>query len=447
MKTLVYIIVICVFGLISTCSKKTQTQTHSARDTLNLTCQEIQFSGLDLYLKNTSNEVVVFKVFWDGGLWKVPANHPEIERITLMTWLDSGSENYPKQEFRNRLDSLAAEVSVSFQPDYSVLTIKSVRKNWEKSWQLLCDFLLHPNWDSTIFEQKKIEIMSQAAVSQTQVEAKARRFIYQSIFQNHPYRLTFEGDYDSIPLLSEEMARQWQKMMQTKQSFKIVVVGNILAEEWISKINGTIDQLPDAKRDTFTSIQTIQPGIFLAKEDIPYTMLRAAFAGADAKQIEVLWLDIAISLLNDRLQTALIQGRENPLCQQVSAAFSIQRTPYGMISIVTEQPKEAIQQILQLIQFLHKEGFSEDEVLLKKESWLTRFYLGIETNAAKAEWIGSGLCLKNSHLYSPTTLDKIRQVKASEVNAVFRKYVTALSWSVVGKLDDLQSHDFILRTE
>nr|MBP9110866.1 insulinase family protein [Pyrinomonadaceae bacterium] len=104
----------------------------------------------------------------------------------------------------------------------------------------------------------------------------------------------------------------------------------------------------------------------------------------------------------------------------------------GSISVSSVNPNEAVRAMLGEIQKLQQGSADQDSIDQMSGYFLTTHYLKQETNAAQAgdlaqyELIGGGW--RNSFEF----LDRIRKVKAADVQAVANKYMKNLQFTIVG---------------
>nr|HMT28944.1 hypothetical protein [Bacteroidia bacterium] len=90
---------------------------------------------------------------------------------------------------------------------------------------------------------------------------------------------------------------------------------------------------------------------------------------------------------------------------------------------------------------IKKEGFTEKELTDKKQSFLTRYYMGQETSSAQSMTLGMnelGGTWKNAESFT----DDVNKTTLKEVNTTFAKYTGAIRWTYLGKKDAVKEEDF-----
>jgi predicted Zn-dependent peptidase len=67
-----------------------------------------------------------------------------------------------------------------------------------------------------------------------------------------------------------------------------------------------------------------------------------------------------------------------------------------------------------------------------KSTYITQFYYRLETNGAQAASLASNEVLHNNWRRSITINDDLKAISAADLNRVFNKYVTNLTWVYQG---------------
>ena len=113
------------------------------------------------------------------------------------------------------------------------------------------------------------------------------------------------------------------------------------------------------------------------------------------------------------------------------------------ISVSSTDANESVRLMLEQINILRTRQLNEDVVSEVAGNFLTTFYLGQETSGAQAielaryELIGGGW--RNSLDF----LDRMRRVKAADVQMVANKYMKNLRFVVVGKPEAINRSIFL----
>ena len=112
--------------------------------------------------------------------------------------------------------------------------------------------------------------------------------------------------------------------------------------------------------------------------------------------------------------------------------FSQGLTPYANIYVTTTDPNKYIAVARQLIDKIKKEGFKEDDLKDMKATYATNVYSRQETNTAQAAALAANEVSHNNWQRANTIKDDMKKIKAADLNRVFNKYVTNITWVYQG---------------
>lgn len=107
-------------------------------------------------------------------------------------------------------------------------------------------------------------------------------------------------------------------------------------------------------------------------------------------------------------------------------------SPSANIFVSTTEPNKYISVIKSLVEKTRKEGFKEDELKNMKNTYITSYYSRLETNSAQASAFASNEVLHNNWRRAISINDDLKSLTAVNLNDVFKKYVTHLTWVYQG---------------
>jgi len=85
---------------------------------------------------------------------------------------------------------------------------------------------------------------------------------------------------------------------------------------------------------------------------------------------------------------------------------------------------------------LKEKGFDADELKNKKGQFLTRYYMGQETNSSQASSLGASE-LRGGWENTLTFVDDVYDLSLEDINTVFDKHTKAIKWYYVGKKEQV----------
>jgi predicted Zn-dependent peptidase len=122
----------------------------------------------------------------------------------------------------------------------------------------------------------------------------------------------------------------------------------------------------------------------------------------------------------------------NGLSYAPQAWFNGGLTPYTNIYVTTTQPDKYAIVARQLIDKLKKEGFSEEELKNQMTGYLTNVYYRQETASAQASSLANNEVVHNNWRRANTIKDDMKAVTVEDLNRVFNKYVSNITWAYQG---------------
>jgi predicted Zn-dependent peptidase len=115
--------------------------------------------------------------------------------------------------------------------------------------------------------------------------------------------------------------------------------------------------------------------------------------------------------------------------------------PVANLYISTIDPKQSLQVMTDIINDIKKNGFTAKEVEDKKKEYLTSYYLTNESSSSQASVLGFCEASGNWRIFDAIN-NQVDQVKATDLNHVFDKYMNNVAWTYVGKKDKVDESDF-----
>ena len=109
--------------------------------------------------------------------------------------------------------------------------------------------------------------------------------------------------------------------------------------------------------------------------------------------------------------------------------------------VSTTDPGQSVQVMTDEVKKIRKNGFDAKELTDKKEQYLTKYYMNLETNSALAATIGDN---ENLSTWKTATkvLDEVQKLKLEDINAAFKKYTKSIRWLYLGDTANLDEKVF-----
>jgi zinc protease len=393
---------------------------------------EFDVNGLKVLVKRRAgSQTVAAGLFLRGGARNVTAQNAGIEAL-MWDVATEASQSFPREVLRKELARMGTNLSYGINYDYSVLSLGSTRQNFNRSWDIFADAALHPAFTTEDFERVKSRMVvarsGEADVPDSYLEVLQSRVAY----ANHPYSNNPDGTAESISHLTlEDVRRYHQQMMQTSRLL-LVVVGDLDASAVRDRVAATFGKFPrgDYHPAPAPPLQFTAPTVEITQRGIPTNYVQGVFAAPPLTDPDIYPMRIATAILNDRVYVE-VRLRRN-LSYAPNAFLRDQGANLGGIYVTAVQTNEAVSVMLSEISRLKHERAQPTDISSEVSGYLTKYYLGQETNAAQAgelamyELLGGGW--RNSTHY----LERLRAVTPEDVQRVAQKYMRNLRFVVLG---------------
>ncbi|MDQ5835269.1 MAG: insulinase family protein [Acidobacteriota bacterium] len=393
---------------------------------------EFEVNGLKVLVKRREgSQTVVAGLFMRGGSRNVTAENAGVEALMLDVATEA-SQSFPREQMRRALSRMGTGLTYGINYDYSVLTMGSTRRYFDRSWDIFADSALHPSFASEDFQRVKNRLL--VALSQQEDTPDAFLDILQAraAYAGHPYLNEPHGTTESVSHLTlDDVKRFHQQMMQTSRLL-LVVVGDVDAQSVRQKVEATFGRLPrgDYRADPVPQLSFRAPTVAVTPRNIPTNYVKGVFAAPSLTSPDIYAMRVASSILQNRVYVE-VRVRRN-LSYAPDAFLGSEGANTGGIYVTSDDPNQAVKVMLDEITKLQREPVKQDDLTGTVQQFLTRYYLGQETNAAQAGELAQYELLGGGWRNSAAFLERLRAVTPQDVQRVANTYMRNLQFVVLG---------------
>ena len=393
---------------------------------------EFDVNGLKVLVKRREgSQTVVAGLFLRGGSRNVTSENAGVEALMLDVATEA-SANFPRERFRRELSSMGTNVSYGINYDYSALTMGSTRRYFDRSWEIFTDAALRPSFTPEDFQRVKNRIIAGLSNDEDTPDSYLQVLQSRVAYVGHPYLNDPRGSVASVSRLTlDDVKRFHQQAMQTSRLL-LVVVGDIDPQQIRQKVEASFGKLPrgDYHESQVPQLSFRAPTVAVTPREIPTNYVQGIFAAPPLTSPDIYPMRIASAILQNRVYIE-VRIRRN-LSYAPDAFLWNQGANLGGIYVTSVDANQSVRVMLGEITRLQREPVSADEVKATAQQFLTRYYLGQETNAAQAgelaqfELIGGGW--RNSALF----IERLRTVSPEDVQRVANTYMKNIQFVVIG---------------
>lgn len=406
------------------------------------TVSSSESGGIRVLHKKVPGDVISIRMYLLGGTANYEQEQEGIEGIALELALHGGSEKTNARAFEVAMSQLGMGVSSKAGLDYSYAGMTCLKPSFTASWNLWTETLTQPAFDAAKFERFKEDYLFRMRRQQADPGSYIERLATQSAFGNTDYTIFPEGSSESLAAMTVEDVRAYFEWIMTKSRIVIVAVGNIETDELNQKVADAFGSLPAGDPLPETESGTVSyPAVTIVHRDIDNNHLLGLMPAPFRDSEEKIANMMAMSLLNDRFE-AQIRDRERLSSNPAAYANSNNRYSSNSIYASSHDPVNTVKAMIEIINQIRKTGFTEEELSLKKPSFLTYYFLSEENTDAQTHAIGDRAAAGRTD-YQTDITDQVMAVTIKEVNEVFRKFTTMINWTYLGNSSQIETPQFL----
>jgi zinc protease len=373
---------------------------------------------------------VTLQLLIDSGSRRDPSGEEGLSYLTARGLL-LGTSKRPVNTINEELDFMGASLSSSSGRDYATLSLKVLKKDLEKGWDLFMEVLTKPTFPE---EEVKREVEKTLAAIQSAEDDPgevAEKQFKKTLFGNSPYGHPIEGTKESVPKLSREEVVRFYRSYYHPHNAILTVVGDMTADEVKTKLLPLLEKWPTGKTPKLPLINKFEKEQKTVKVNRPITQANIILghAGVSRNNPDYYALTIMNYILGgggfaSRLMEEIRNKRG--LAYSVASYFDPGKYPGSFqIALQTKNAsaREAISLSLQEMERIRKELVSEKELEGAKKYLIGSFPMRLDTQGKLANFLTQveyyGLGLDYPEKYPSL----IRFVTREEVLRVAKKYL------------------------
>ncbi|HEV2668201.1 MAG TPA: pitrilysin family protein [Blastocatellia bacterium] len=385
-----------------------------------------------IHRRVTGNDVVAVQVYFRGGARNISEKDAGVESL-LFEVVSEGTKNFSKSEINRELARMGTLIDGDSGYDFSVMEMRCVRQNFDRSWQLLADMILNPICDEKEVALVKDQIISALRQQNDSPENSVAQLCNRLLYASHPYFNSPVGTVESVrSLTAADVRAHHAKLLQTSRML-VVVVGNLSQDEVKSKVEASFGKLPrgDYKLEApplFAKASTTD--FQIVERPVATNYIRGAFAAPPLESADYAPFSIAVNILQQlffqevRVKRNLTYGADATLLSNgANSAF---------ISVTTPKPNEAIRVMFDQIDFMQRQVIREEGLKAIISGFLTNYYTKLESNDAQASKLAEYELLGGGWRRDQSWIDEVDRVTPEDVNRVSKKYLKNFHFAVMG---------------
>ncbi len=407
---------------------------------------EFEVNGLKVLVKRRAgSQTIVAGLFLRGGSRNITAENAGIEALMLDTATEA-SAKYPRERMRTELSRIGTSISYGINYDYSALTLGTTRVNFDRSWDIFTDVALRPAFTKEDVERVRNRLVVSLGDDKDVPDSYLQVLQSQVAYAGHPYLNNPQGTAATVGRLTpEDLRRYHQQMMQTSRLL-LVVVGDLDAQQVRQRIAQTFGKLPrgDYRPPPLPPLAFNNPSVEVTPRGLPTNYIQGVFSAPALTSPDIHPMRIASTILQGRVLTE-VRYRRN-LSYAPNAFLESQGANIGGIYVTAVDANQSIRVMLAEIAHLQNDPVDKQDITSTVQHYLTKYYLGQETNAAQAGELAMYELIGGGWRNSLDFIDRLRGVTPEEVQRVARTYMRNIRFVVIGDPARVDKNIFLSQT-
>lgn len=200
--------------------------------------------GIEAWLvRDSSNPIITVDIAFEGGAVMDPAGKEGLANL-VSGLIDEGSADLDSLTFQRTLLDLSIRLSFDSGKESFSGSLKTLRKNRDRAFELLGQALSQPRFDDEPVGRIRSQILAGIRQNTQNPNRIASSDLFGRLFPDHPYGRPSKGTVESVSNISTEDMRQFVKSRFAKDNLTIGVVGDITVAELQTLLDKTFASLP-----------------------------------------------------------------------------------------------------------------------------------------------------------------------------------------------------------
>jgi len=373
---------------------------------------------------------VTIQLLIDSGARKDPSGQEGLSYLTARGLL-LGTTKRKVTTIHEELDFMGAGLSSSSGRDSATLSLKVLKKDLDKGWDLFMDVLTQPTFPEDEIKREVEKTLAAIQSAEDQPDEVAEKAFQKALFLNSPYGHPVEGTKESLPRITQESIVRFYRSYYHPNNAILTIVGDISVDEVKTRLLPSLAKWPMAEipKIPFKPSFAKEPRTVKIDRGITQANIIIGHAGVSRDNPDYYALIIMNYILGGGGFTSRLTEEirnKRGLAYSVESYFDTGKYPGSFqISLQTKNAsaREAIALSLQEMERIRKELISEKELEGAKKYLIGSFPMRLNTQGkltgflTQVEYYGLGLD------YPEKYPSLIQSVTREEVLRVAKKYL------------------------
>ncbi|GAB4134933.1 MAG: pitrilysin family protein [Cyanobacteria bacterium J069] len=397
-----------------------------------------------LTTENAAADIVAARLFVRvGSRYEAPQKSGVSHLLTSV--LTKGTARLSSMEIAEQIESVGASLGTDSSPDYCLLSLKTVSRDFAEMLKLAAELLRSPSFPESEVELEQRLTLQGIRSMQEQPFAVAQKQLRQAMYGDHPYALPGLGTEETVAQLSRADLLHHHQTHFRPDNLVISITGRITPEEAIALVSEAFGdwQAPLKNRAPVPLLSAPTPSVVsnphrvATPQDTQQAIVMLGYLTPSVHAEDYMALKLLSTYLGNGLSSRLfVELREKQgLAYEVSAYYPTRLDRSQFIAYMGTAPGNvaiALEGLHREVSRLAAEPLSEDELQSAKNKLLGQYALGKQTNAQIAQIYGWYETLGLGIDFDTQFQAAIAQITPEAAQVVAQRYFTEPYVSLVG---------------
>jgi len=328
--------------------------------------------------------------------------------------LRKGTTKRSAQKFAEDLDFIGASFGADTSMDFSSISAECLTKDLDKGLDLLSDAMLHPAFPQVEVDKLLSQSVDGIKAAKDDAQSVVLSYYYGYLFGKHPYARSEGGDEASLPRINRAAIVKFYETNYTPGNTILAVAGEFNPSQMKAKLEQVFGgwTTKGAAPPALSAPQQVKGKrlLLIDKPDSTQTFFAIGNVGTSVTDPDRVAVRVVNTIFGGRFTSQLNEALrvESGLTYGAQSFFDAKQQP-GAFAIFSytknDSTVQAIDLALQVLEKLHKDGVTADELASAKAYIKGQFPPSIETSEQLARRIAS------NEFYGLTD-DEINQLEA-----------------------------------
>jgi zinc protease len=375
-----------------------------------------------------AGETVAAEIYLLGGARQVDASTAGIEAV-LLSASEYGTKSFPGAATREAESRTGSGVGVGVEPDWTTIGFVGLAEDFDSTWAIVADRLMHPTLDSTAVAIGKRHVLAAIAARTAGPDGIVRQMAESVAYAGHPYQNPTGGTVASVSALTPAAVRDYQANQVVGSRLLVVVAGNLTRARVEGAVQRTLATLPKGAYK-WTLPEPWKPTattIAVKRQQLPTNYIFGLFGGPQASSAEVNALESGLGNIGGAANALM---RDSGLTYDAGAGMLSQGATGGVLHVSTGSPARALKIFNDWIDAYMTANFRQ--VNGTASNYASEYLSMMETPRSQVNILAESYLYHGDFRYRENFASTVRQMSPTDMQRALRAYLKNVQWAYLG---------------